>query len=197
VRPGGPAEAADSNAQARCTLCQAQGKADHATAGARAAHYARGPDNRRAGGAGAVQHPDGRAASRVRCRGLHTGLHPAACIPFAVYSPCIPYTAYTPAYRWVEYFDPQRNLPSSSMVVKCPPWQRLRSSGRARRLLVARTSQGGSGHWAPQLLPRVLEPVASEAADSTAFDHPTARGALALGHSGQWSAGLQSSARAA
>ena len=91
-------------------------------------------------------------------------------------SSCIPYTPYISAYRWVEYFDPQRNLPSSSIVVKCPPWQRLRSAlappqGAPDGSWRLELHRGGLDHWAPQPLPRALESVASKAADSTAFDH--------------------------
>ena len=120
---------------------------------------------------------------------IQTGTLPAGCAAVALTSPCnplhpftpsvsscIPYTPYISAYRWVEYFDPQRNLPSSSIVVKCPPWQRLRSAlappqGAPDGSWRLELHRGGLDHWAPQPLPRALESVASKATDSTAFDH--------------------------
>ena len=48
------------------------------------------------------------------------------------------------------------------------------SSGRAWRLWTARHSQGEADPLGAQPLPRVLEPAASKAADSPAFDHPGA-----------------------
>ena len=58
---------------------------------------------------------------------IQTGQLPAGCAVLACPPACTsfppprsPCTPYTPPYRWVEYFDPQRNLPYSS-VVKCPP----------------------------------------------------------------------------
>ena len=77
------------------------------------------------------------------------------------------------------------------MVVKCPPWQRLRSALAPRqgapdgswRLGLHR---GGSGHWAPQPLPRALDSVASKATDSTAFDHLRLEAPSRLGTGLRW-----------
>ena len=62
-------------------------------------------------------------------------------------------------------------------MVKVPPWPAPQlgscaSSGRAWRRLAARHSQEEAGPLSAQPLPRMLEPAASTAADSTAFDHP-------------------------
>ena len=128
--------------------------------------------------------------------GLHTGLHPPTSPSIPLHPshthtpPHTPYTPDIPAYRWVEYFDPQRNLPCSSMV-KHPPWQCLRSAlappqvapdGFGRLGL----HRGGSGHWAPQPLPRVLELAASKAADSIAFDHLRLEAPSRLGTAVRW-----------
>ena len=132
-----------SNSQARCTLRQAQGKADHATTGARGAHHARGPDDRRAGGAGAVQHPDGHAASRVRYLGRFTGLHivhPCAARALASLTPLR-----TGGLSTLTRRGTYRAVAWSSVPLAVPEVGPRTSSGRARRLWAAPTSRGGGG----------------------------------------------------
>ena len=74
-----------------------------------------------------------------------------------------------PALFWTLYCTAARSKPPPPLAA--PQLDSRASSGRAWRLCAARHSQEEAGPLGAQPPPRLLEPAASKAVDSTAFDH--------------------------